>query len=57
MDYEFPQSLQNKMAKNLNAEQIVTLNSGHLPMISHPKKLADHLNKFVAKCKPKSNER
>ncbi len=39
--------LQEKMTKNLNIHNIETLGSGHLPMISKPKELADILNDFV----------
>jgi len=39
--------LQEKMAKEMNIYNIATLDSGHLPMISRPKELADILNDFV----------
>lgn len=49
-DKEFPVSVQKKMAENLNCREIVTLESGHLPMISIPEKLAEVLNGFIAAC-------
>lgn len=39
--------LQDKMIKNLNAQKVVTLDSGHLPMISKPKELSGILNNFI----------
>ncbi|WP_158855881.1 alpha/beta fold hydrolase [Lunatibacter salilacus] len=38
---------QDKMAKNLKAEKIITIDSGHLPMISKAKELAAILSDFV----------
>jgi pimeloyl-ACP methyl ester carboxylesterase len=49
-DKEFAFTVQKKMAKNLNCENIVTLNSGHLPMLSIPEKLSEVLNKFAYSC-------
>ncbi|MEP3209713.1 MAG: alpha/beta hydrolase [Maribacter sp.] len=49
-DKEFPVSVQKKMAKNLNCKNIVTLESGHLPMLSVPEKLAEILNQFIHIC-------
>lgn len=49
-DHEFPENLQNEMIKNLDTEHVNILESGHLPMISLPQKLADILDQFVAKC-------
>jgi len=46
-DNSFPFSVQEKMAKNLNAAKIETIESGHLPMLSKPKQLADILNEFI----------
>lgn len=43
----FSIQLQDKMIRNLEAQKTLTLNSGHLPMISKPKELADILNDFV----------
>lgn len=39
--------LQDKMIKNLKAQKVVTLVSGHLPMISKPKELSEILNNFI----------
>ena len=46
-DKSIPLTLQNKMAKNLNANKIETIDSGHLPMLSKPKQLATSLSTFV----------
>jgi pimeloyl-ACP methyl ester carboxylesterase len=46
-DKGFPLRLQDKMAQNLQAQSIEVLESGHLPMISAPGKLAGIINKFV----------
>jgi hypothetical protein len=43
-----PSDLQDRMAKNLNANKILTLDSGHLPMISKAKQLAIILSEFVS---------
>ncbi|MGI9544456.1 MAG: alpha/beta fold hydrolase [Cyclobacteriaceae bacterium] len=47
-DKAFPIPVQGKMIKNLNAQTIVELESGHLPMISKPKELAKILNDFMS---------
>ena len=39
--------LQDKMIKNLTTQKVVTLDGGHLPMISKPKELSDILNNFI----------
>jgi pimeloyl-ACP methyl ester carboxylesterase len=46
-DKSIPAELQEKMAKNLKAHQVISLHSGHLPMISHPGPLADILSGFI----------
>lgn len=46
-DKSMPFALQNKMAKNLNANKIEIIDSGHLPMLSKPKQLATSLSAFV----------
>ncbi|MBP6448405.1 MAG: alpha/beta hydrolase [Saprospiraceae bacterium] len=46
-DKEFPMQLQDKMVQNLRAQKVVTLDSGHLPMISKPKELAIILMNFT----------
>lgn len=43
----FPVQLQDKMIKNLTAQKVVTLDSGHLPMISKPKELSEILNGYI----------
>lgn len=46
-DKGFPVQLQVKMIKNLTTQKVVTLDSGHLPMISKPKELSEILNDFI----------
>ena len=46
-DNSIPANLQDKMASNLKADKIVSINSGHLPMLSQPQQLAKILNEFV----------
>lgn len=46
-DYEFSESLQEEMIGNFDPQQIVTLESGHLPMMSCPQQLANILDQFV----------
>ncbi|MBK6264895.1 alpha/beta hydrolase [Marivirga sp. S37H4] len=45
-DQEFPTSMQEKMAENMNTQNIATIESGHLPMLSHTNELAKILNDF-----------
>jgi pimeloyl-ACP methyl ester carboxylesterase len=45
-DKEFPVSIQDKMAANLKADKIITLQSGHLPMLSKPAELVKTLIGF-----------
>lgn len=47
-DHEFDQETQRAMAANLGTEDVRELSSGHLPMLSKPKELAELLNEFVA---------
>jgi pimeloyl-ACP methyl ester carboxylesterase len=47
-DREIPVALQARMARNLGAGQVVTIDSGHLPMLSRPDELARVLNDFTA---------
>ena len=49
-DKEFAITIQKKMAENLNCENIIILESGHLPMISMPEKLSQVLNEFIDSC-------
>jgi pimeloyl-ACP methyl ester carboxylesterase len=46
-DKTMPGTLQDKMAKNLNANKIITIDSGHLPMMSKAKQLAGILSDFA----------
>jgi pimeloyl-ACP methyl ester carboxylesterase len=46
-DKSMPSSLQDKMAKNLNADKTVKIDSGHLPMISTPRQLTTILLDFI----------
>ena len=50
-DKAFPGQIQDKMIKHLNTQKIVTLDSGHLPMISKPKELSEILNNFINEIK------
>lgn len=45
-DKEFPIAVQDKMAQNLAAERVVSIHSGHLPMMSRPHELAGILSQF-----------
>lgn len=47
-DREFGVSLQDRMARNLDAGQVVDIPSGHMPMLSQPVELARVINDFVA---------
>lgn len=46
-DNSMPFTLQTKMAKNLNADKIVEIDSGHLPMVSKPKYLGSVLSDII----------
>lgn len=47
-DQELGLSLQDRMARNLDAGQVIDLRSGHMPMLSQPRTLARVINEFVA---------
>jgi pimeloyl-ACP methyl ester carboxylesterase len=47
-DKAFSESIQNRMIANLNAKQIIDINSGHLPMLSNSDELARILNTFAS---------
>lgn len=49
-DKEFPIAVQKKMADNLECKNISVLESGHLPMLGVPEKLAVLLNEFIDEC-------
>lgn len=46
-DKEFSDSMQNRMVQSLGANEVVSLDSGHMPMLSKPKELADLINRFT----------
>jgi len=46
-DKSIPEALQQRMAENFVATNIITLDSGHLPMISKVNELASILTEFV----------
>jgi pimeloyl-ACP methyl ester carboxylesterase len=46
-DKEFSDSMQNRMADNLGAREVVSLDSGHIPMLSKPQELAELMNRFT----------
>ena len=48
-DAQLPPKVQLKMAGALNAQRIITIRSGHLPMVGHPREMADVLNQAVEK--------
>jgi len=50
-DKGFPAPLQDNSIANFKTKNVITLSSGHLPMISQPKKLVDILNNFSTSCK------
>jgi pimeloyl-ACP methyl ester carboxylesterase len=47
-DKEIPVELQERFAKNLKAHNIISIDSGHLPMLSHPQQFAAIIDKFVS---------
>ncbi len=47
LDMTLPQSVQRMMEKNLNACEIASVATGHLPMLSKPKELAGIINDFA----------
>ncbi|HUQ84784.1 MAG TPA: alpha/beta hydrolase [Candidatus Limnocylindrales bacterium] len=48
-DKELPEELQRKMASNLRTDDVVSIDSGHMPMLSKPKQLAEIINNFANK--------
>src|SRR5690606_4832470 len=46
-DKSMPVSFQDQMAENLKSDRVITLDSGHLPMMSKPKQLASILLDFL----------
>lgn len=47
-DKELDVRLQRRMRANLGTEAVRSLDSGHLPMLSHPREVAEILDGFVA---------
>lgn len=45
-------AVQERMARNLQADRLETIRSGHLVMMSHPQELASLLNDFTNEIKP-----
>lgn len=46
-DREFNEQIQGRMIANLQADEVIDLASGHLPMLSRPEELADILNRYA----------
>lgn len=46
-DKDLPLPLQERMAKNLPSAKVVTINSGHLPMLSRPSEIVTYINEFL----------
>lgn len=44
---DLPENYQDRMAANFGADTVMALDSGHLPMLSHPKALADAIGRFT----------
>jgi pimeloyl-ACP methyl ester carboxylesterase len=51
-DRELPPSLQEEMIANLDADAVATIDSGHMPMLSNPRELADVLREFGRRSAP-----
>lgn len=49
LDRAVTPGLQTKMARSLETDDTVTLDSGHLPMLSRPNELASALNEFLTR--------
>lgn len=49
-DNELSESQQDKMIKNMDTQQVTNLESGHLPMLSCPKQIAEVLDQFSEIC-------
>jgi len=54
-DKSIPPSVQDKMAQNLHAHTIMTIDSGHLPMLSQPKQLASILTSIADESRTDEN--
>jgi pimeloyl-ACP methyl ester carboxylesterase len=51
-DKSMPLSLQDNMAKNLNADKVAEIDSGHLPMINRTNQITQILSDFISKIVP-----
>lgn len=51
-DGELSPSLQENMIANLDADEVTTIDSGHMPMLSKPGELADILREFARSSAP-----
>ena len=47
-DKEIPLELQERFAENFQATNTISIDSGHLPMLSHPQQFAAIIDKFVS---------
>ncbi len=47
-DKSITPDMQNEMIKNLKCHEVIELSSGHLPMISKPKDLAEIINTYIS---------
>lgn len=47
-DKEISSELQERFAENLKASNTISINSGHLPMLSHPQQFAAIINNFIS---------
>jgi|EndMetStandDraft_3_1072993.scaffolds.fasta_scaffold44834_3 pimeloyl-ACP methyl ester carboxylesterase len=47
-DKDLPLSLQGRIARNLSDVTIATVDSGHLPMLSHPGEVTTYINDFLS---------
>jgi len=56
-DKIFSKEFQEKMANNMMAQEIVSMKTGHLPMLTMPQKLAEILNEFIEQLPPPKIQR
>ncbi len=56
-DKLFSKEFQEKMAKNMQAQDIVSMKTGHLPMLTMPQQLAEILNEFIERLPPPKMQR
>ncbi len=55
-DKSVNQEMQNAMIENLKCQEVIELNSGHLPMFSKPKELAEIINNYLKRNKNGSQQ-